>query len=110
MDSAHRYKSKPLFSKTGFGSLGSASTGERAKEVAQTMDLTRNLELRAQRTGKGSRRNTDAGRDASDRLRAYHRRRAVSFFQQEYFRHIGRELAVARFSGPEPAENANSPR
>ena len=54
MDSAHRYKSEPLFSKTGTGSLSSASTGERAKEVAHSMELTRKLELRAQRTGKGS--------------------------------------------------------
>ena len=54
MDSAHRYKTEPLFSKTGTGSLSSASTEERAKEVAHSMELTRKLERRAQRTGKSS--------------------------------------------------------
>jgi hypothetical protein len=54
MDSVHRYKPEPLFSKTGTGSLSSASTEERAKEVAHSMELTRKLQRRAQRTGKNS--------------------------------------------------------
>jgi hypothetical protein len=54
MDSTHRYKPEPLFSKTGTGSLSSASTEERAKEVAHSMELTRKLEQRAQQTGKNS--------------------------------------------------------
>jgi hypothetical protein len=54
MDSVHRYKPEPLFSKTGTGSLSSASTAERAKEAAHSMALTRKLEQRAQRTGKNS--------------------------------------------------------
>ena len=32
----HRYKSEPLFSKTGVGSLSSASTEERAQEEARS--------------------------------------------------------------------------
>ena len=32
----HRYKPEPLFSKTGVGSLSSASTEERAKEVERS--------------------------------------------------------------------------
>jgi hypothetical protein len=32
----HRYKPEPLFSKTGTGSLSSASTAERAQEVARS--------------------------------------------------------------------------
>jgi len=32
----HRYKPEPLFSKTGVGSLSSASTEERAQEVARS--------------------------------------------------------------------------
>ena len=54
MESAHRYKPEPLFSKTGTGSLSSASTEERAREVAHSMELTQKLERRAQLTGKSS--------------------------------------------------------
>jgi hypothetical protein len=49
--SAHRYKPEPNFSKTGTGSLSSASTKERAK-VEHSMDLTRKLESRARKAGK----------------------------------------------------------
>ena len=35
-DRAHRYKPEPLFSKTGTGSLSSASTEEPANEVARS--------------------------------------------------------------------------
>src|SRR5215469_4412366 len=43
-DSVHRYKPGPNFSKTGTGSLSSASTKERAKELEHSMELTRKLE------------------------------------------------------------------
>jgi hypothetical protein len=49
--SVHRFKPEPLFSKTGAGSLSSASTQERVREVAHSMDLTQKLESRAQQTG-----------------------------------------------------------
>ena len=52
--SVHRYKPEPLFSKTGTGSLSSASTEERAREVEHCMALTRKLEQRARRSGKPS--------------------------------------------------------
>jgi hypothetical protein len=51
-DSVHRFKPGPLLSKTGTGSLLSASTGERAKEVEHGMDLTRTLTSRAKKAGK----------------------------------------------------------
>ncbi len=51
-ESVHRFKSEPLFSKTGVGSLSSASIEERAKEVAHSTELTRKLEARARKTGK----------------------------------------------------------
>ena len=54
MDSVHRYKPEPLFSKTGTGSLSSASTKERVQEVAHSTALTRKLQQRARRTGKSS--------------------------------------------------------
>lgn len=54
--SVHRFKPEPLLSKTGTGSLSSASTEERAKEVAHSMALTRKLEARAHRNGKRSAR------------------------------------------------------
>ena len=52
--SVHRYKAEPLLSKTGTGSLSSASIEERAKEVEHSMELTRKLEARARRNGKNS--------------------------------------------------------
>ena len=50
----HRYKPEPLLSKTGVGSLSSASIEERAKEVEHSMELTRKLEARARKSGKPS--------------------------------------------------------
>jgi hypothetical protein len=47
----HRFKPEPLFSKTGAGSLSSASTSERAQEVDHSMELTRKLERRASAAG-----------------------------------------------------------
>ena len=52
----HRYKAEPLLSKTGTGSLSSASTEERAKEVEHSMELLRKLEKRARKNGKHSAR------------------------------------------------------
>jgi hypothetical protein len=48
----HRFKPEPLFSKTGTGSLSSASTQERAREEAHSMELIQRLEQRAQQTGQ----------------------------------------------------------
>ena len=53
-ESVHRFKPEPLFSKTGTGSLLSASTEERAQEAAHSTELTRKLKQRAQRSGKKS--------------------------------------------------------
>jgi hypothetical protein len=39
----HRYKAAPLFSKTGTGSLSSATTGECAKEVARSTERIRKV-------------------------------------------------------------------
>ena len=48
----HRYKPEPNFSKTGVGSLSSASTEERAQEEARSTALIERLKLRAQASGK----------------------------------------------------------
>lgn len=53
-ESVHRFKPEPSFSRTETGTLSSASTEERAKEVEHSMELTRKLERRAQQTGKRS--------------------------------------------------------
>jgi hypothetical protein len=53
-ESVHRFKPEPNFSSTGIGTLLSASTEERAKEVEHSMELTRKLERRARRSGKRS--------------------------------------------------------
>ncbi len=50
----HRYKPEPLFSKTGVGSLSSASTEERASEEARNTALIQKLTQRAQQAGKTS--------------------------------------------------------
>jgi len=48
----HRYKPEPLFSKTGVGSLSSASTQERAQEEARSTALIERLKQRAKASGK----------------------------------------------------------
>jgi hypothetical protein len=50
----HRFKPEPRFSKTGTGSLLSASTEERAREVAHSTELARKLEQRARQNRKCS--------------------------------------------------------
>lgn len=50
--SVHRFKPEPLFSKTGTGTLSSASIEERAQEVAHSTELTQKLEQRAAQSGK----------------------------------------------------------
>lgn len=47
----HRFKPEPLFSKTGTGSLSSASTEERASEVRRSTALARKLARRAKQAG-----------------------------------------------------------
>ena len=48
----HRYKAEPNFSKTGVGSLSSASTEERAQEEARSTALIERLKQRAQASGR----------------------------------------------------------
>ena len=50
----HRYKPEPLFSKTGVGSLSSASTEERAQEEARSTALIERLKKRAAASGRKS--------------------------------------------------------
>ena len=52
----HRYKPEPNFSKTGVGSLSSASTKERAEEEARSTALIARLKRRAQATGRPNNR------------------------------------------------------
>ena len=47
----HRFKPEPLFSKTGTGSLSSASTKVRAQEVKRSTALARKLKQRARKAG-----------------------------------------------------------
>jgi hypothetical protein len=48
----HRFKPEPLLSQTGTGSLSSASTAERANEVARSTALIQKLRERARQSGK----------------------------------------------------------
>jgi len=54
--SIHRFKPEPLLSKTGVGSLSSASTKERAQEVEHSIALTQKLIRRARQAGKRNER------------------------------------------------------
>lgn len=47
----HRYKPEPLFSKTGTGSLSSASTAERASEVARSTARIQRVMRQLKRNG-----------------------------------------------------------
>ena len=47
----HRYKPEPLFSKTGVGTLSSASTEERAQKEARSTVLIERFKKRAQPSG-----------------------------------------------------------
>ncbi len=49
----HRFKPEPLFSQTGTGSLSPTSTEDRAREEAHSMEITRKLEARARKSGRG---------------------------------------------------------
>jgi hypothetical protein len=48
----HRYKPESNFSRTGVGTLSSASTEERAQEEARNTALIQKLKKRSQTTGK----------------------------------------------------------
>ena len=48
----HRYKAEPLLSKTGTGSLSSASTEDRVNEEKLSMEITQKLMTGSARTGK----------------------------------------------------------
>jgi hypothetical protein len=50
----HRYKPEPRFSKTGVGSLSSASTGERAQEEARSTARIQRATQRLKRNGAKS--------------------------------------------------------
>ena len=50
----HRYKPEPLLSKTGVGSLLSASTEERAQEVARSTARIQRAMKRLEASGKSS--------------------------------------------------------
>jgi hypothetical protein len=52
----HRYKPEPLFSKTGTGSLSSASTEERASEVQRSTELIQKAMERSRLSGRGSKK------------------------------------------------------
>ena len=54
----HRYKPEPLFSRTGVGSLSSASIEERAQEEARSTALIQRLTQRLQASGKTDRPKT----------------------------------------------------
>jgi hypothetical protein len=57
----HRYKAEPLLSKTGVGSLSSASTADHAIEEKLSMDITRKLMSGSESGGRTPSERVDAG-------------------------------------------------
>ena len=55
----HRYKPEPLFSKTGVGSLSSASTKERAQEEARSTARIQRATQRLKQSGGKSNRTSN---------------------------------------------------
>jgi len=74
----HRYKPEPLLSKTGVGSLSSASTEERAQEAARSEEVTFLGFL--------------------DFLKAFHRRAPFLFFNGNTFTDVARQASAAIFA------------
>jgi hypothetical protein len=58
LETNSRYTPEPLFSKTGVGSLSSASTEQRAKEAERSTELIEKLTERARQSGKASEAST----------------------------------------------------
>lgn len=54
VENNHRYKSEPLFSRTGTGSLSTASTEERAKEDKLSSAIIQKLTSESDSVGKKS--------------------------------------------------------
>jgi hypothetical protein len=71
----HRFKPEPLFSRTGTGSLSSASTQERAREVEHSMALTQSLRQRALNLDGGAIAADSEGLSAATPLGDGHRAR-----------------------------------
>jgi hypothetical protein len=62
----HRYKPEPRFSKTGAGSLSSATTAERAQEEARSTALIQRLKKRAQKNGSKNGVKSSRSRNSSN--------------------------------------------
>jgi hypothetical protein len=51
-ESIHRFKPEPNFAKTGIGSLSPASPEDRARELARSEELVKELKRRARKAAK----------------------------------------------------------
>ena len=87
----HRYKPEPLFSKTGVGSLSSASTEERAQEEARsTARIQRaHAAVEAEWRQKQSPKSCSLA-ETIEFLRQCHRRAPFLFFNGNTFADVGR--------------------
>ncbi len=85
----HRYKPEPNFSKTGVGSLSSASIEERAQEEARSTALIARLKQRAQESGKKNNSKSSPSTELIEFLRQCHRRAPFLFFNGNTFADVG---------------------
>ena len=91
----HRYKPEPLFSKTGVGSLSSASTEERAQEEARSTALIAETKKRAAASGKKSSTEVSSLDETIEFLRQCHRRAPFLFFNGNTFADVGRPVVAS---------------
>ena len=101
-NSVHRFKPEPNFSKTGIGSLSSASTEDRAKEVGAQHGTNSETGGACAAEWEALQPQTLTLAESIDQLRAFHRRAPFLFFNGNTFATIGRELALAILSDLPP--------
>src|SRR5271157_5819936 len=96
----YRYKPEPLFSKTGVGSLSSASTEERAQH-----GFNRETQETCRRDWEEKPPQTLSIDEAVKFLRQCHRRAPFLFFHGNTFADIGRQISAAVFADLPPARS-----
>lgn len=86
----HRYKPEPLFSKTGVGSLSSASTRERAQEEARSTARIQRATPAVEASWQQRQTEVSSLAEAIEFLRQCHRRPPFLFFNGNTFADVGR--------------------
>ena len=94
----HRYKPEPLFSKTGVGSLSSASIEERAQEEARSTARIQRAMQRLKQSGGNGKPQVRSLAETIEFLRQCHRRAPFLFFNGNTFADVGRTVVDSIFA------------